>query len=64
MLNIPLAPLSVVTAVETTNGSMVVFVSRRFGHANPNITLDTHAHAATARAALETSYATITATDG
>jgi integrase len=44
----------------------VVFVSRQLGHANPNITLGVYAHlyaradhAATARDALEASYATM-----
>ena len=44
----------------------LVVVSRQLGHANPNITLPVYAradHAATARAALEASYATITGTD-
>ena len=66
-LKIPLAPLSVVTAVVTTNGSMVVFVSRQLGHANPNITLSIYAHlyahadhAATARAALDASHLALT----
>jgi len=48
-------------------GLDVVFVSRQLGHANPNITLGVYAHlyaradhAATARAALDASYAAIT----
>jgi integrase len=46
------------------NGLNVVYVSRQLGHANPSITLEVYAHlfdradhAATARGALETSYA-------
>ncbi len=46
------------------NGLNVVFVSRQLGHANPNITLEVHAHlfasadhADTARDALEANHA-------
>ena len=42
-MKILFAPLSVVTAEVTTNGSMVVFVSRHLDHANPNITLEVYA---------------------
>jgi len=52
------------------NGLNVVFVSRQLGHANPSITLEVYAHlyaradhAASASAALEASYATVTGTD-
>jgi integrase len=48
------------------NGLNVVFVARQLGHANANITLEVYAHlfqradhAATARAALDASYAAI-----
>jgi integrase len=48
------------------NGLNVVYVSRQLGHANANVTLEVYAHlfqradhAATARAALDASYATI-----
>jgi integrase len=51
-------------------GLNVVFVSRQLGHANPSITLQVYAHlferanhANTARAALDASYAAITAAD-
>ena len=46
------------------NGLNVVYVSRQLGHANPSITLEVYAHlfdradhAATARGALDASYA-------
>ena len=49
-----------------SSGLKVVFVSRKLGHANPNITLGTYAHlyaradhADTARAAIDASYAAI-----
>ena len=50
-----------------SNGLNVVFVSRQFGHANPNITLSTYAHlwgqadhATAASEALEASYTAMT----
>jgi integrase len=53
------------------NGLNVVYVSRQLGHANANVTLEVYAHlfqqadhADTARAALDTSYATITDATG
>jgi integrase len=52
-----------------SQGLNVVFVSRQLGHANPNITLGTYAHlyaradhAASARAALDASYAALAET--
>jgi integrase len=49
------------------NGLNVVYVSRQLGHANPSITLEVYAHlferadhAATARDALDSSYAAMT----